>query len=478
MNSSTILTQLKTLGYTTPPTTFYSHIALWDSWYQGNVPDFHNYRVYNGMRHVKCRKLSAGMAKNVCESWADLLMNSKVNITLEGKKEQKFFDAVCTASNFRRMMNLYEEYTFALGTSAVVLRLTGIPVDTDGKLLAASSSAKPSISMDFIRADGIFPLSWENGVVRECAFATSHTANGSEYLYLQLHLLNPDGTYRIENRLFLKPDSSDYLQEASLEDLPSTSGIAPVFHTHLAEPLFFLNSPNIANNLAPDAPMGISVFANAVDQLMDCDNIFDSLNSEFTLGRKRIMVKPEAIRNLEGEPLFDANDLVFYILPEDSQNGSTIHEIDTTLRIEQHVAGLQVALDLLGLKCGFGPNHWKFDAGHITTATQILSANSEEYRTQQKHQIVLESILIRLARTVILLGREFLGLPLRPDIPISVDFDNSTVENLKDTFDRDISMLEHGILSKEEFRAKWMNEDSKTAASAVREVKQTTVDNG
>ena len=470
MNSSTILTKLKTLGYTTPPTTFYSYIALWDSWYQGNVPDFHNYRVYNGMRHVKCRKLTAGMAKNVCESWADLLMNSRVNITLEGKKEQKFFDSVCTASNFCRMMNLYEEYTFALGTSAVVLRLTGVPVDSDGNLLAASPSAKPSIAMDFIRADGIFPLSWENGVIRECAFATSHTANGSEYLYLQLHLLNSDGTYRIENRLFLKPDSSDYLQEASLEDLPATSGIAPVFHTHLTEPLFFLNSPNIANNLAPDVPMGISVFANAIDQLMDCDNIFDSLNSEFTLGRKRIMVKPEAIRNLEGEPLFDTNDLVFYILPEDSQNGSTIHEIDTTLRIEQHVAGLQVALDLLGLKCGFGPNHWKFDAGHITTATQILSANSEEYRTQQKHQLVLEALLLRLARTVILLGREFLGLPLRPDIPISVDFDNSTVENLKDTFDRDISMLEHGILSKEEFRQKWLNEDPKTASAAVRDV--------
>ena len=487
MNTETILEKLKELGYATPPSTVYTQIALWDSWYQGNVPDFHNYRIYNGLRHVRCRKLTAGMAKNVCESWADLLMNSRVTITLEGKKEQKFFDSVCTASNFRRMMNLFEEYTFALGTSAVVLRLTGIPVDADGNLLTANAqdAVKPAICMDFIRADGIFPLSWENGIIRECAFATVHTFNGKEYLYLQLHLLNPEGTYSVENHFFLKSDSSDFLQEVSVEKLPAELAktslfrdMVPVFHTHLTEPLFFINTPNIANNLAPDVPMGISVFANAIDQLMDCDNIFDSLNSEFTLGRKRIMVKPEALRNLEGEPLFDSNDLVFYLLPEDSQNGSTIHEIDSTLRVESHVSGLQVALDLLGLKCGFGPNHWKFDAGHITTATQILSANSEEYRTQQKHQLVLESLLIRLARTVIRLGKDILCQPLRQDIPISVDFDNSAIEHLSDTFNRDISMLEHGILSKEEFRAKWMNEDSKTAASAVKEVKQTTVDNG
>jgi A118 family predicted phage portal protein len=311
-------------------------------------------------------------------------------------------------------------------------------------------------------------------VVRECAFATTRTERGREYLYLQLHLLNPDGTYRIENRLYAAPDAGsgdgDFPAEVSLAELQATGDSAPVFLTGSTEPLFFLNTPNIANNLAPEIPMGVSVFANAIDQLMDCDNIFDSLNSEFVLGRKRIMVKPEAIRNLEGEPLFDANDLVFYILPEDSQNGSTIHEIDTSLRIPAHVSGLQVALDLLGLKCGFGPNHWKFDAGHITTATQILSANSEEYRTQQKHQLVLESLLIRFTRTMLRLGRDFLNLPLDPDIPVSVDFDQSTVENAGEEFERDIQMLDHGILSKEEFRMKWLNEDKKTAKDALSDV--------
>ncbi len=479
MQSSTILSTLKNLGYESVPDSWYQHISDWDAWYRGCVPDFHDYTVFNGMRHVRCRKLTAGMAKNVAESWADLLMNRSLTITLEGKPEQEFFDAVMASSNFRQMMNLYEEYTFALGTSAIVLRLTGIPVDSEGRLLRPKRSRHfvPELAVDFVRADGIFPLSWENGVIRECAFATSQTVSGKVYLYLQLHLLQPDRTYRIENRLYASPDTESgdaaILTEVPLTALQSTKDIAPVFLTQSPEPLFFINTPNIANNLSPEVPMGISVFANAIDQLMDVDNIFDSLNSEFVLGRKRIMVKPEAIKSLEGEPLFDANDLVFYILPEDSSNGSTIHEIDSSLRVEPHVSGLQLALDLLGLKCGFGPNHWKFDAGHITTATQILSANSEEYRTQQKHQLILESLLIRLARRMLFLGRDFLNLALDPDVPISVDFDQSSVENLKEEFDRDIQMLDHGILSKEEFRMKWLNEDVETAVAALSEIRST-----
>ena len=242
MNATTILKTLSSLGYDSIPASFYTMIGDWNSWYRGSVPDFHDYTVFNGMRHVRCRKLTAGMAKNVAESWADLLMNRSLTITLEGKPEQEFFDAVMASSNFRQMMNLYEEYTFALGTSAIVLRLTGVPVDSEGRLLRPKRSRHyvPELAIDFVRADGIFPLSWENGVVRECAFATSHTVSGKEYLYLQIHLLQPDSTYRIENRLFFKPDVSDYLQEASLEDIPATRGIAPVFLTQSPEPLFFL----------------------------------------------------------------------------------------------------------------------------------------------------------------------------------------------------------------------------------------------
>ena len=90
MNPSVILSQLKSLGYESIPSSWYQHISDWDAWYRGSVPEFHDYTVFNGMRHVRCRKLTAGMAKNIAESWADLLMNSSLTITLEGKRLLQF----------------------------------------------------------------------------------------------------------------------------------------------------------------------------------------------------------------------------------------------------------------------------------------------------------------------------------------------------------------------------------------------------
>ncbi|MBQ9664030.1 MAG: phage portal protein [Oscillospiraceae bacterium] len=459
-----IIDILKSLGYTTVPAEWYDQIGIWLQWYQGRVRGFHDYRVFNGIKHVHCTKLTAGMAKVVAEAWADLLMNDKVVITLEGDAEQAFFDEVCIGNNFRHMMNRYEEFAFALGTSAVVVRLTGIQVDEEGSAVSPADG----IRLDFVRADGIYPISWQNGSIHECAFATNLAFDGRSYVYLQIHCHPEQGTYRIENHLYL--DSSGSLREVPLTELPGYAGVAPVFHTHSDRPLFVLNSPNIANNLNPDVPMGISIFANAVDQLKDCDNIFDSLNSEFVLGRKRIMVKPEAIRNIDGEPLFDANDLVFYILPEDSANGSTVKEIEASLRTDEHFTGMQLALNMLALKCGFGSNRWKFDSGRIVTATQVQEATSDEFRTQQKHQLILEQVLIELARIILRLGNRFMGQSLNEEIPISVDFDESAIEDKAAEFEKDCRMLELGVFGRDEFRAKWVNEDLKTAKSAITEI--------
>ena len=95
-----IFEKLKERGFDTVPESFYTTIGVWKSWYEGEVKDFHRYKVFNGQNHVQCRRYTMGMAKKVCEDWANLLMNEKVKITLEGTKEQDFFDSVCADNNF------------------------------------------------------------------------------------------------------------------------------------------------------------------------------------------------------------------------------------------------------------------------------------------------------------------------------------------------------------------------------------------
>ena len=456
-NFTGIADKLRELGYKTVPASFYSHIQTWRSWYEGFVKSFHQYQLFNGQKFVDCRKATAGMAKKAAENWADLLMNEKVVITLEGEAEQKFWDDFCQANNFTRMANQYEELAFALGTTAEVVRVSGLTVNEDGE----QEDAAKELKLDFVMADGIFPLSWENGIVTECAFATNRVVKNNKYVYLQIHTIAEDGTYDIKNYLY--DNNEGAMTEQTLESVDGFENVPDIFHTHSDKKLFVINTPNIVNTIDPTLPLGISVYANAIDQLKTCDNVMDSFNSEFMLGRKRIMVKPEATKGLNGEALFDANDLVFYILPEDSQNGSTIQEIQSTLRVTEHNTGMQMALNMLALKCGFGDNHWKFDAGNITTATQVISANSDMFRTIKKHEIVLEEVLKELVQIVLRLGNTFMGQSLKEDVEISIDFDDSIIEDEATDFSRDMQLLSAGIINPYEVRMKWLNEDEETA---------------
>lgn len=152
---SGIIRILRDKGFDTIPESFYTQIGIWKSWYDGNVKNFHSYTVYNGQKTVQCRKYTMGMGKKVAEDWANLLLNEKVEITLEGEREQAFFDSVCNENNFLVKANEMQELKAGLGTAAYVARVEGVAVDKNGDAQNGNE-----IKLDYVTAQNIFPLSW------------------------------------------------------------------------------------------------------------------------------------------------------------------------------------------------------------------------------------------------------------------------------------------------------------------------------
>jgi A118 family predicted phage portal protein len=434
------------MGYSTVPASFYGEIDTWKSWYDGNVRSFHRYQVYNGLNRVDCRRYSMGMAKKVAEDWANLLLNEKVKITLEGKAEQDLFDSVCRENNFSVKSNEMQELKGALGTAAYVVRASSVDVDGDtGKISGKDGAA---LKIDYVTAPNIFPLSWENGIVRECAFSSTVMYGGKEYTYLQIHRKGEDRNYIIENRLYQNST------EAELSTVKSMANVPPVVHTNSPTPQFVIDRLNIANNVDNTLPMGIPAFANAIDQLKGVDVAYDSYVNEFVLGKKRVMVKPGAVKDLDGNPVFDPNELYYYVLPEDTADGNIIHPIDMTLRTAEHNAGLQDMLNALSSCCGFGENHYRFDSGSVATATQVISENSTMFRTIKKHEIVLEQVLTELCRIVLRLGNSVMRMGLNEDVEISIDFDDSIIEDRKSELQEMRADVAAGLIRGELYVAK------------------------
>ncbi len=463
-----VINILNSLGFDTVEEEFYNNIDEWKSWYKGDVEKFHRYKVRNGDRVVKCRRYSLGMAKKICEDWANVMMNEKVSITLEGEKEQEFLQGIFERNNFEVEINRLQELTFALGTGAVVPRAVSAVADMTDDGAISQMSAAGDIALDFVSAEHIYPLRWENGVISECAFDSRVTVEGENYIYLQIHTRNEQGEYVISNRIYhVQGDvrnNSGALTEVNLSDVRGYEQMPASVETGSAQRQFVIIYPNITNNWDYLCPLGISIFSNCIDVLQGIDIVYDSYVNEFILGKKRIMVNPAAAQFIDGTPAFDTSDLVFYVLPEDTgTGGSVITPIDMSLRTGEHNVGIQDQLNILSSKCGFGEKHYNFNGGSVATATQVISENSTMFRSIKKHEIVLESALKELVKIILSLGNSTMNAGLNEDVEITIDFDDSIIEDKESEFARDSQLLSSGIMNDWEFRMKWMNEDEETA---------------
>ena len=120
------------------------------------------------------------------------------------------------------------------------------------------------------------------------------------------------------------------------------------------------------------------------------------------------------------------------------------------------------------MKCGFGTERYRFDGGEAKTATEVISENSDMYRMLKKHEIILDEAIKQLIRIIIRLGIT-LGEPLNLDTKITIDFDDSIIEDKEAERNSDRQDVSMGVMSLAEYRAKWYGETEEKARKKVQE---------
>lgn len=455
-------------GINTVDASFYRDIKKWESWYRGNVKNFSWYKVYSGQgTYNKKKRKSMGMAKKVCEDIADLLMNERVKITLSDKHTDEFVSRILKENRFYVMCNEFQERKAATGTAAYVPCLCNMEVDETGEVLTGK------IGIDYYSAGEIYPISWKNGIVTECAFITTKTVRRKKYIQIQHHSIEK-AMYIIENAILECMQGSQEGKELTPEEwekIPEFAGIIPRIETGSSKPQFAIDKLNIVNNASEDEsnPMGVAIFANAIDVLQKLDIEYDSYCNEFDLGRKRIFVVPEMLNYKDGSPAFDTEDTTFYRLPEDyldDKNGEAVKEINMELRTEDHNRAITDDLNYLSLKCGFGTERYRFENAGVKTATEVISENSDMYRNIQKHEIILDDVIKQVIRIIIRLGI-VTGEKLDENTEITIDFDDSIIEDKQAERNTDKGDVAIGAMQLYEYRQKWYGETKEQAQAAV-----------
>ena len=422
-------------------------MEVWQQWYKGCVDKFHKSKVYSGKKKLELERKTLNLPVKVCQRWADLLLNEKVEINASDEYTQIKLNHLLKQVNFKVRGNNLLETAFAMGGGFLIQYWDG-----------------EKTNQKYITQEYMYPITYDSGRLTEAAFASQKTIDGKTYVYLETHLKDKlTGAYVVDNTLLktndIKSGGGGGLVEVD-EQFYIDHGIIPKWETGSLTPLFQRIAPNIANRDDFNSPWGTSVFSGAVDIFASCDAIYDSFYKEFLLGKKRIFVTDGVVNinyvkngdKVEQVEVFDPNDEVFYRIPERDDGVPPIQPVDMALRVGDHSTALQTQLNLLSQAVGFGSDGFKWDVGGVTTATQVISQNSEMFRTIKKHEAMLEDTLIDMAKGLLYVEAVFGGdNAINLDAEITVDFDDSIIEDTAEIKRQAMLELNVGLISKAEY---------------------------
>ena len=426
----------------------YDMMAIWKSWYRGNVNDFHYFTMKMADGTTKqCERLTMNMPKKVCEDFAKLLWSEKVQIKLDKKKNTERLLEVLDSkeNNFKVNFPDFLERVFALGSGVTV------EYKKDDKTL-----------IDFIDGDVVIPYkytnSYINGLITVSRFTKGVDLKKKYYTHITYHEFNGD-KYTKLNELYVSKTETSLGKEIPFNDM--FPGVSEFEEFETDNPHFQVWKPVIANNFDTDSPMGISILANQIDKFKAIDTKYDSFNREFRTGKKRVLIDRTAVKkktevDADGKvnyvSYFDNNDEVYVAIA--GMENQPIKEIDLNLRYQEHISSINAELNYISAGVGLGQNYYNFDGQGVKTATEVVSENSDTYRTKKHHEIMINDCLYDLVKAIC----ELEGITYKS---INIVFDDSIIEDENALIQRGLELYQNKVISLEKFMKKYLHyEDS------------------
>lgn len=412
---------------------YYASADGWRRIYGGD-PEWKTVKKSGLYRSGARRMNMLGTAKVLCDRFAAGVMAEKPKLVYSDKAVGEYVQRVLEESGF--FERLTERLPYAFATGGCVFR----PYINKGR-----------IGIDCVPCGNFIPLEWdENGVSSAC-FRSVAVKNGLRYTLLERRGIE-GGNAVSEHRLFCSKDGSAASECKLSEGFPE---LAPkVVYDGTTENLFSVFRVFGANNLYPNLPLGISVFANAADTLRALDVAFDSFAREFILGKKRIIVPSSCVQTVvdiatgEQRQYFDADDEAYVALKCDEESELKITDNTVELRVDEHIKAINALLNILCFQTGLSSGTFSFDVNEgVKTATEIISRDSRTAVTIKAQQNALGEAIARLVREIAALG-VYLGDIDTSDISADVLWQDGIITDENTLIENSVKLVQNGLKSR------------------------------
>lgn len=472
------------------------YIFVWQAIYKGFYRAWHEVDVHtlNNPKGKKRTLATLNAGKMAAAQMARYAWGEKCEIcaTIDGWDQDKngpdplsdYVNYVLQDNGFFRAFGDAVEKAMAMG-GAALRQWVEVPKNEAGEDIGEGR-----VRIGYSQAGQFVPTAWDNTKITSGIFINREAKDGYYYSTVEWHKLEGD-TYRITNDVYRSAIKDTAEPQTILGWWYPLNMVYPLLSPdttiyNVGRTYFQYVRPFGANFADDNSPLGMSIYATALDTLRSLDIIFDSLRREYVLGRKRIIVPARLMRaapNPAGGPpqkYFDADDEVWEALATDSPDDLKIHDNTAEIRIADHIAGINSGLSMLCAQVGFDPGTLAFDKERgMKTATEVISEHSKTFGTVKAHELNLRVALEEMVHAIIDLasryGITWRGVPVQKlaagGYNVSVTFDDSIIQDADSEVNRGIALVGAGLLSKRKFMIDTLGYTPEQADTEIERIK-------
>lgn len=401
--------------------------------YRGQYPQVEYLNVQR--EAVKRDYFFINMTKVVSKYLTTLTFNERCKINIgtlnedtseyPQSQEADFVAEILDRTSFKKNLSSYLEPMFATG--GLVIR-------------PYYDAGEKEINFSYCLADAFIPLrNNTNNIAEGCIPTLTTVTEGDKkvhYMLLEFHEWEDD-LYIISNELYRSEVVGKLGKRVSLTALDVYKDLEPMTTiSGLSRPLFSYFKPAGFNNINPRSPLGIGILDNSRSTVKAINDTYDEFRWEVKDGKQRTIISDHFIKakyDSTGRPTqyFDADTSAFVALPGDMDD-MTYKDITKHIRTTEYTEALDKFKSTLEMEVGLSPNTFSItNSGGIKTATEVVSEDSETYKTRNEHVSSIRDSIIDLIISTFELAKfvKVEGKPLYTgQIPerdeIGIDFDD------------------------------------------------------
>lgn len=229
-----------------------------------------------------------------------------------------------------------------------------------GGLLLKPYFTAQGVSVDIVPQNAYLPVNYTDDSC-DAVVCPEEISIGRDYFTrLELHVYSRvRQTHTIQNRCFRSASPGTLGTECSLDAVPQWADVLPEkVYENVQRPLFAIFQTPDSNNIDPTSPLGVSVFADAVDFIRDADEHWERILWELESSERAIDATEDLFRYKDGKPVLPKGRERMFRSYEKTDGQSFINTFSPEVRDTAYFHAFNQILRRIEMRWGFPTAHF------------------------------------------------------------------------------------------------------------------------